>query len=122
MKHNETHTEEFTDEQLRTLLHKELPGHMPAPWFTRKVMNRLPERCPGWLAPVEMGIYVAGLIATIVFAAIHATGIYRTEIVTLADLLVGLSVVAIFTGLVYMIVSPFVKEKVMREGKTESKF
>lgn len=51
-----------SDHALRQLLHSRLPESMPSPWFTRKVLNRLPRRRYVIASGVEYLLYIFGII------------------------------------------------------------
>ncbi len=51
------------DEHLRELLHKELPMERRDQWFTRKVMNRLPEKERPLFSTVEKVTFVVVALA-----------------------------------------------------------
>ena len=73
------------DEQLREIFHRELPDAPQSPWFTRKVMNRLPERKRPTISVIE---WIGGGVAVAILL-LYWLGFVReltqTQVVTVND-------------------------------------
>lgn len=61
----------LSDNALRSLM-QQLPEAPASPWFTRRVLHRLPPRKRRIAGRIEVAACVAGIIAVIVFAVIIA--------------------------------------------------
>lgn len=75
------------DRLLRELFQKDLPKARQSPWFTRKVMNRLPERKHSAISVIE---WIGGAIAGIVLLAYWfglSQDIVQSHVVTLKDVM-----------------------------------
>lgn len=78
-----------------------------SPWFTRKVMNRLPPRSRNVMAAVEYAIYLIGIVITAVY--IHSywtTTIAPATSITVSQLMVFGTLVGILVTLIYLTLSP----------------
>ena len=53
---NNSKNNKLDDRQLSLLMKKELPAAPANPWFTRKVMNRLPAKGPHIYSWIEYGL------------------------------------------------------------------
>ena len=100
---------------LRSMLKENLPEHLPSPWFTRKVMNRLPERRIRIVARVEYAVYILALIATVVFGVVTTLNVVRSGIVKVEDLIVYFGIIAMASALCWMLFAPFV-ERMKKNG------
>ena len=105
---NDIKNKNFDDDRLRKLFRKELPDAPRSLWFTRKVMNRLPERRGRAVSILEI---VVGVIAAIVLVA-YWIGFYRSiassQVITVGDvcfvavlMIMTLSLVGVFAVSVF---------------------
>lgn len=102
---NNRSSEAELDRKISDLLRKELPQASGNPWFTRRVMNRLPEQSRWarisiwqWICYLLGGI---GFIAAIVMTANHLTATGYTE--TMLITIVTLSLLTLFCGGILLI-------------------
>lgn len=105
MKHNKKETPD-TDRQLRELFQKELKPHQPSPWFTRRLMNRLPYRRKPILPVIEISIYCVALVATLLFGVIYGIATWRSGAIRIGDIVVIATAASMVIGLACMIISP----------------
>lgn len=89
-----------TDLQLKEAFRKTLPEAPISPWFTRKVLNRLPERQRNLAARIEMWICVAGLAATIWLGGRFVAETLHSPVIRISDIIMYGIYLAIFAGLV----------------------
>lgn len=96
---------ELTDKALRELLQKNLPERMPSPWFTRKVLNRLPPPRYRLAAFIEYVLYIAGIITAGIMSVQFV--IEKTQpgaVTTVGDL----SQFAIMVGVLGILITMFI--------------
>ncbi len=98
-----------TDDALRQLLHSQLPGHVPSPWFTRKVLNRLPQRRYAIAAMIEYALYIAGFITTGYFSVeFVAEKTMPGSVVTVGDLSIFATLVGVTGVLLTMFLTSLI--------------
>ena len=83
------------DERLRWLLKNNLPEAPVSPWFTRKVLNRLPDRKRKIAGRIEIALSLVALILTLSFGI-------RFAIVTVDSAAITISNLLIYTGYILM--------------------
>lgn len=93
------------DKQVRDLFQQTLPQAPVSPWFTRKVLNRLPERKRRYAGTIEISTCIVGIIATVVFAAKFVVSTLASDAITPSDIAIYAAYVAIFTALAANIVN-----------------
>lgn len=103
------------DKYIRSMLKENLPAHLPSPWFTKKVMNRLPERRVRIFARIEFAVYILALIATVVFGIVTTLNVVDSGVVKVENIIVYLGIVAMASGLCWMLLMPFV-ERMKKNG------
>lgn len=103
---NMTNTRE--DDMLRTLIKRDLPYAPPSPWFTKKVLNRLPERKRRIASYCEYAVYLLALAAVIAYGVKLYQNAMLSPVITVADITVGVTVAGIFAALLWSVISPFV--------------
>lgn len=88
------------DERLREIFHRELPDAPQSPWFTRKVMNRLPERKRPAISVIE---WIGGGVAAAILLS-YWLGFVReltqTQVVTVNDVVTLCSLLAMTMTLI----------------------
>lgn len=97
------------DDKIRTILQHELPKHYPAPWFTKKVMNRLPERHIALVARLEMSIYIIALLATLAYGVVTTLAVIKSGTLTVSNMVSYLAVLGLSTGLCFMLTFPYLE-------------
>ncbi|MDE6264042.1 MAG: hypothetical protein K2M11_02740 [Paramuribaculum sp.] len=103
-----------TDRQLSELLKSNLPDAPYNPWFTRTVLNRLPEKKKRTAANIEIWVCVIGAIITTVFGVRYAIESYSSDYITVQTL-VGYGIyLTLFGALVANIAMPLVKRGISR--------
>ncbi len=102
----------FNDENLRRLL-KEHVGQSapPSPWFTKKIMNRLPPRRVRTVAFIEYGVYAIAAVLTAIFAAVYGVGCYHSGAVTIGNLAVLAIYFGILASIIWLGVSPWLEDE-----------
>lgn len=85
------------DEQLRKLLHEQAPDVKPNPWFTHRVLHRLPaRRAAGW---VGHAMYVVAIVILAGMWLWMAGDISVARVITVGDLLQYVAVLAVTLAL-----------------------
>lgn len=100
--HNNNH-HTTADNRLRQLLDeaRNATDAPPSPWFTRKVMNRLPPQKIRTAAMAEYMVYIIAALATIIFTVVYGIRTYASGTVTVGDL----CIIACSTGLLLAILN-----------------
>ncbi len=76
---------DITDKQIKEFLKRELPQAPVNSWFTRKVMNRLPEKRTNWAARIEnIGFLVAAITLGIFWYMLITTT--NSNVITVGDI------------------------------------
>ncbi len=97
------------DKILRSVLKESMPAHLPSPWFTKKVMNRLPDRRVRIVARIEYAVYILALVATVVVGVRTTLSVVDSGVVKVEDIIVYLGVVVMASTLCWMLMAPFVE-------------
>lgn len=98
----------MTDSELRTLLKRNTLSAPPSPWFTRKVLNSLPEKRKATASWAEYAIY---LIAAVVTAAMGWNFVRDTlegGVVRVGDLVTMATFIGLFIAICWLAVSPWI--------------
>lgn len=80
MKHDKT------DKQIKEFLKRELPQAPVNPWFTRKVMNRLPEKRSSLGAWIENAGFLAAAITLGIFWYMLISATTNSDVITVGDI------------------------------------
>ena len=109
MKNNNIEKKEtgMTDEALRSLLKSAALQAPPSPWFTRKVMNRLPEKGVRTAAWIEYAVYLMAALATVIYAVIYGAGVWNTGYVTVGNITMMAICFGLFCSIVFLMVEPW---------------
>lgn len=94
-----------------------LPYAPPSPWFTKRVLRRLPERKRRHWAWVEYSIYIAGLVAVVLLAIPVIKDFISKSTWTLDQMLILPAILMAVSVLIYWIVSPWMLDDIT-VGKT----
>lgn len=103
-----------TEQKLRQLLGDTLPQAPANPWFTRMVMNRLPDKIVRYVAIAEYILYITGIAATVMTAINLYNEISCSDAITVGHILEGLLLMGLFGTLLYAIAVPFTEAHVRR--------
>lgn len=98
------HGHGLSDDRLRKLMHT-LPDATPSPWFTRMVLNRLPERRRRVAMYTEYTLYIVGLVWMVIWGVLLMKGLMVHGFVV-SDILVYGAWLVVSGGLVYALVEP----------------
>lgn len=98
------------DDTLRALLKKSALQAPPEPWFTKKVMNRLPERAVNLTAWIEYGVYLISALATIVYGVIFGIDTYHSGVITVGDFSVLALLVGLLIAIAWLFISPWLAQ------------
>ncbi len=96
-----------TDQELRELLRKSNFNAPPSPWFTRKVMNRLPRKSKRNMAWVEYAVYIISAILIGVFGIRYATDTLHSGVIRIADITAIATYLCAFCAVIMLIVTPW---------------
>lgn len=95
------------DRMLRLRIQSELPQAGRDEWFTRKVMNRLPEKQPSSVSWIEkLGFLLAGVVLVILWM-LFGRNVIASGAVTVVDIIIYGSFLAIAASLVVGMLRPF---------------
>lgn len=100
---------EITDNDLRHMLRK-APSAPPSPWFTRKVLNRLPDKKKRLASTIEFSVYVIGIIISSIYIIGYMKGLMSNEATNL-DIAILYGLVALLISMMYLLFSPFVYQR-----------
>lgn len=104
-----THPDQsISDRDLSQLLKHNLLEAPPSPWFTRKVMNRLPQRKVRIASLIEYAVYIIGIIITGIFTARFVIQTLHTGVITVGNLFTYGILFTLCCSLLYMLISPWV--------------
>ncbi|MCM1484439.1 MAG: hypothetical protein NC043_08880 [Muribaculaceae bacterium] len=98
---------EISPAELSRILKESLPQAPPSPWFTRKVLNRLPQRRAAMAARIEYAVYIIGLIVTAIYGATYVHDTLASGEIAVADALTYMVFLGLFGSLLYLIISPY---------------
>lgn len=107
-------TDPSSDARLSEIFKRHLPDAPPQPWFTRTVLNRLPDRTLRIVSLIEYTLYIIGIVATTVATINLVNEISTEESVCGVQILTALLLVGIFGALLYSILSPWVSASTLR--------
>lgn len=94
---NEDKNHNISDDLLREAFHRQLPQAPKSPWFTRKVMNRLPERQRRAVSIIEwLGYLVAVVILGVYWVRLYCE-VSAAMVVTVSNI-VSAGVLTIMTA------------------------
>ncbi len=101
------------DNGLKELFQRELPKAPENPWFTRKVMNRLPEKEPKVFSWIEYLSYAIAIVGLVIYWAIFCRDLKEAATITMQDVVsyVALTTAGFFIAISF--VAPNVKRWLM---------
>lgn len=99
------------DEKLRNLLRSEPMKAPRNPWFTRKVMNRLPPKKVRRLAALEYTVYALAALATVTATTLYWIEAVKSGAITLGNLAVTAVGACVFCSILYLSLSPLIEER-----------
>lgn len=97
------------DDKIKQLLKKELPKERENPWFTRKVLNRLPPRRERSNI-IEKWVFLIVTVCVTIGLILQSTHMMTAPIIYVRDFLTMGCFLITFTGLSVWIVYPYIKE------------
>lgn len=101
------------DSRLKELFKKELPQAPENPWFTRKVMNRLPEKEPKVFSWVEYLSYVIAIVGLVVYWAVFCRDLKEATTITMQDIISYLALTVAGFFILISFVMPKIKQWIM---------
>lgn len=107
---NNSKNNTLDDRQLSQLMKEKLPAAPANPWFTRKVMNRLPAKDPHIYSWIEYTTYAIALVALIVFWCIFYNDIKESGKLTIDDIKTYVVMAALSVVLCIGFVAPKVRQ------------
>ncbi len=96
------------DKEIARLLQQELPAAGKDPWFTRRVMNRLP-RQQRRMSPIEVACIIAVCLLIVVAFIIEGTIIISSQQIFVRDIVVMSMLTMMSLGVGGWIISPYLK-------------
>lgn len=103
---------DLQDKNLGDLLKSGLPVAPYNPWFTRTVLNRLPERKKRVAASVELWVCVIAAVITLIFAVRFSVEAYKSDSITVMNLIIFCAYCALFSALVTNVALPLIKRNI----------
>lgn len=114
MKSNHKKHFDPTDEKLKKLI-ESAPMKAPHnPWFTRKVMNRLPPRRVRQLAFLEYTVYAIAAIVTVTATTLYWINAVKSGAITIGNLAVTAIGACVFCAILYLSLSPLIEDRYPR--------
>lgn len=104
------------DKKIAELFGASLPDAPGTPWFTRTVLNRLPEKQKQRAGRIEMAVCVIGIIVTVVLATRFVMQTLASPTIYVSDIIVYAIYVGIFGGLVWNIADTIRRNGQRRKG------
>lgn len=95
------------DSSLRSLLKSNALQAPPSPWFTRKVMNRLPEKRVHTLARIEYTLYMMAAIFTIIYSVIYVKGVWASGVITVGNISVMAICIGLLCSIAFLMIEPW---------------
>lgn len=110
--------DKITDGKLRDFIKESYSDIHVSPWFTRKVLNRLPERKYRLAGKIELITCFIGIVVTSVLGVSFVFDTLKSDIITIKDFIAYSIYLAILTVLIINIATPFIYR---RSNKISSK-
>jgi len=107
---------QLSDEQLSQLLKNNIPRRLPAPWFTRKVLNRLPPRSILALSIVEYLAYTAAIAVCSVYLYGMVDKATDDGSMTVNALVTMIGLTSMIACLVFMVIAPFARKQILHRA------
>ncbi len=101
------------DTQLRKLM-STLPAAPADPWFTRKVLNRLPQRKRHIAARIEIWTCAAGAVLTAILGVRFALSTVKLPTITVGDIFTYAVYLTLFGALVTNVAMPLIRMRAQR--------
>lgn len=95
------------DAELRRMIRQELPAASNDPLFTRKVMNRLPEKRPSLVSWIERLGFLLAAVVLVVLWMLFGREVVSSGALTFTDLLIYGSFLALGLSLAVGMLRPF---------------
>ena len=99
---------EINDAELARLLKLSALTAPPSPWFTRKVMNRLPERKVRVVALAEYAVYVLAALVTAVMGYFYTRDVLAGGVITVGNIVMFSAFVGLIIAIGWLFVSPWI--------------
>lgn len=99
----------ISDENIKVLLKDNLPPAPRSPWFTKKVMNRLPEKRHPAYSRIEYAAYSLAAILLVGAWIMLLSGIRQTGTVTLGNIATGTVLTVIGVVVIGSFMAPYVR-------------
>lgn len=99
------------DSRLRELFKASRFDAPPSPWFTKKVINRLPRKRARNLAWAEYALYAVAGIITAALGISYTVDIFREGIVRIGDIAVIATYMCAFCAIVFLCLSPWFRSE-----------
>lgn len=107
MKPSLTH-DELSDIRLRELLKRNAISAPPSPWFSRKVLNRLPPRRKAFAAWMEYTVYIIAACLTATVGIDFGLDTLRQGIVTVSDIATLCACLGLFFAICWIAITPWI--------------
>ena len=105
---------DIRDKNFGDLLKSGLPEAPYNPWFTRTVLNRLPEKKRRVAANVELCVCVIAAVITLIFGINFSVSAYYSDSITIMNLIIFCSYCTLFGALVANVALPLIKRSVQQ--------
>ncbi|MBD5197581.1 MAG: DUF5056 domain-containing protein [Bacteroidales bacterium] len=96
------------DKEITRLFKQDLPQAGRDPWFTRRVMNRLPRRQQR-MSPVEVACIIAVCLLIVTAFIIEGTMIISSQQILVRDVVIMSTLTMMSLGVGGWIISPYLK-------------
>ena len=101
--------ENFRDDEIRRMLKTEIPSERNNPWFTRKVLNRLPPRRRR-SNPIEKWMFLIIVIGVTIGLVLQSAHMLNAQVIYVRDFVMMGAFLLTFLGLSIWIIYPYLRD------------
>lgn len=101
-----------SDRELSKFFKSRIPDAPESPWFTRTVLNRLPDKKKKKAAAIEIYICAIALVAVVIFGVSFVIRSLEAPVITIGDMIVYAVYLILFAGILYNILTPWIYRRV----------
>lgn len=106
---NDNIKDNMSDNAFRELFRESLRQAPPSPWFTKKVLNRLPDKRRRYYAWGENVIYLLAVIVSLLYALGCYNGLLSQSHITVGDVALLMLYVAFLVTALIMFLYPWIQ-------------
>ena len=107
-------TDNNSETRLRHLIQTGAPSAPVSPWFTQKVLNRLPDKQKRIAARIETWTCAIAAVVTAVFGIKYVMTTMSAPVITVGQILIYLTYISIFGALIANMAIPAITSRAWR--------